>query len=427
MAGTTRDRLLTTLDYDGKFFELADLAGIERPSGQDIQLGVAAQAQVDKALAGASLVVWVVDGREGLTTADRNVGDRLRKTGKPVLVAINKCDHPRHDQAEMEFASYRFNGVLTLSALGGRGVDGLMGAIAERLPETGHIPLTDERQLRLGIVGRPNVGKSTLLNALANEERVVVSDIPGTTRDAIDLVIPSENIFGPTFTKWKSVRVVDTAGIRRRGKIGLGLEKWSLMRTLDAVKESEVVLFLIDANEGMVHQDMQIAQEIVSAGRALILVVNKWDQVLAKKKAFPATEEDEKAQEVFLNHLRNEAPFLYWVQVLFLSAKDRLNLDVVGKLVLRAYKSWDLQIDQSQLDELAAQLQHNPRLKNLQRIELEHSRPPVFHLKVEGRDLPHFSTVRMAENALREAFDIGPTPIKMWCVPSMKKRVYKKR
>ncbi|MCC2632006.1 MAG: GTP-binding protein [Patescibacteria group bacterium] len=419
IAGTTRDRLEQVIEWNGKWFCLTDMAGLEVALDQNTELARGTQAQVQKAMSQADLLIWIVDGSVGVTGQDQKIAELLRKSGKPVMVAVNKCDHPNHDDRQLEFSRYPFDGIVTLSAMNGRGVNDLLDQSITFLPEVGQPELHDQDELRLSIVGRPNVGKSTLLNALADEERSVVSDVPGTTRDMVDTVIPAEQLFGPTFTKWKTVRVIDTAGIRRRGKVGQGIEYWSVARTISAVKESEVCLFLIDAMEGMVHQDLQIAQQIVDAGRAVILIVNKWDKVLDMKKIFAGTEEDDKAQEIFLTHLRVNAPFLHWIQVLFVSATENLNLHVIGRLTVNAYNGWNLQVTDEQLDELATALRQYPRLKNLQKIVMTHNRPPVFHLHVEGKDLPHFSTVRYVENALRENFAIGPVPIKIWSVPSM--------
>lgn len=425
IAGTTRDRLEQVVTWKDQSFLLTDIAGLEVSLTHNSELARGTQAQVEKALQTADLLVWVVDGAEGVTPADQMAARILRKTGRPVLIAVNKCDHENHDDRQFEFSSFGFNQSIPISALNRRGIDELLSAITEKLPK-GPVYIPEERELRISIVGRPNVGKSTLLNALTGDTRAVVSQTPGTTRDVVDSVVPAESLFDGTFTQWKTVRIIDTAGVRRRGKIGLSIEKWSLSRTLMTVENSEVVLFLIDAMEGMVHQDLQIAQEIIQAGRAVILVVNKWDLVLDMKKAYPGTPEDLEAQEIFLNHLRQSAPFLAWIQVLFLSAKDRLNIQVLGMLILKAYAGWNLEIEPAELNKLTKELRHLPRLKNLMGITLESNKPPVFHLHVEGRNLPHFSTVRYVENIFREIFPIGPSPIKIWSVTSIEKKKHRK-
>jgi GTP-binding protein len=422
-AGTTRDRLESRLSLHGKEAVLFDMAGVE-PKLEAGELNEAIQAQVIRSLESADILVWVVDGPAGADAIDETVAHLLRRLGRPVILVVNKADSPKHDLLQYEFSRFGFEPLVTLSAVHGRGIRELTDALSERVgawyvahPGTDDNSDTD-RELRLALVGRPNVGKSTLLNRLAGDTRSVVSSVAGTTRDAVDTVVPSERIFGPAFTKWKQVRLIDTAGVRRRGKIGHEIEAWSVLRTRDTIDAAEVVVLMLDAMEGMVHQDMQVAQLAVDAGRAFVLVINKWDLVLAAK----GTDKDGELQEAFLDSLRRQVPFLHWCQVLFLSAEDGLNVPIIGRVVLDAYNSWNLEIPQSELDELADALRHMPRLKNLQRILLEHSQPPVFHLQVEGKGIPHFSTHRYVENALRESFEIGSTPIKIWSDPTVIRR-----
>jgi GTP-binding protein len=282
--------------------------------------------------------------------------------------------------------------------------------------------LVDPKELKIAIIGRPNVGKSTLLNALTDDERSVVSSVPGTTRDSVDTLIPATQLFKRTFTRWEQVRIIDTAGIRRRGKIEMGIESWSFLRTINAVEEAEITLLMLDGTEGLTQQDLHIAQRILEIGRPVIILVNKWDAVLSAKNIVPGTVEDVKQQEVFLDMLRKEASFLFWAQVLFLSAQEKINLHIVSRLVLNAYNAWNLDVDQKDLDALVEKLKFQPLFKNLQKITMQHNKPPVFHLHVEGKNLPHFSTHRAAENVLREVFDIGPTPIKIWSETSIQKR-----
>lgn len=425
IAGTTRDRLEEDLTWEGKGFTLVDMAGLEPALYEKTEINQATQNQVKKALEDASLLVWVVDGSVGVTKADGIIASLLRNLNKPLLVAVNKLDHPKHEPNLYEFAQFGFEPVLGISALHDLGIIELLKQITNHLPETpAEDPEEKERELKVSIAGRPNVGKSTLLNALLGETRSVVSQVPGTTRDTVDSTLPAEKLFPGTFTKWRNVRLIDTAGIRRRGKIGHEIEAWSVVRTLDALDEAEVVLFMIDATQGLVHQDLQVSQKIVTAGKAMVLLINKWDAVLAAKNLFPGTEEEQALQEQFLNTLRHQAPFLRWVQVIFLSAKENMNLNVLGKLVLKAFQAWDTRVTEEELQTLTEHLQKNPRFNNLQKIIYLHGKPPVFHLHVEGKKLPHFSSIRLAENAIRDYFMIGSSPIKIWVVPSVKARNY---
>ena len=425
VAGTTRDRLENPVDWEGRRFWLMDMAGLEPSLSDDTELSRGTQAQVFKALADADLVLWVVDGRAGLTLADEQIATQLRALHKPVLVVVNKTDHPKHEVAQYEFAQFGFIDTFPISALNGRNASDLLDRIIELIPGEIQELIQDPEEIRISIVGRPNVGKSTLLNQLAGEERSVVSPIAGTTRDSVDSVIPAAQLFGSTYTKWKRVRIIDTAGIRRRGKIEYGIESWSLVRTLDAVDQSQVVLLLLDAEDGIAMQDLHIAQKITDSGRAMIILLNKWDTVLAAKHIEQGSEQEESAQSEFLTTLRNMAPFLHWVQVLFMSAKESINLEVVGKLVLSAYTAWSFDVPQEELDELAIHIRKTPAMRNLQRLELQSTQPPIFRLYIEGRALPHFSSHRFVENALRDFFNLGPTPIKIWSQTSMEKKRHK--
>ena len=423
-AGTTRDRLESNAQFGGHDCVLFDLAGIETKLAEG-ELNRAVQAQVAVSLQQADILVWVVDGKQGSDAQDEQIAQLLRRLGHPILLAVNKCDSVRADEQLFEFARFGITPQVALSAVHGRGIRDLFDALGEVVttwytehPEA--LAISTDRELKIALAGRPNVGKSTLLNTLAGDNRSVVSSVAGTTRDAVDTVIPSQTLFYKTFTQWKTVRIIDTAGVRRRGKIGHEVEAWSVVRTMDAVDSAEVVLLMLDAVEGLVHQDLQVAQLIVDSGRALVMVINKWDLVLAKYGAEVGSEKEQELQEKQLDSLRRQLPFLHWCTVLFLSAQSAQNVQIIGRTVLNAYQAWSMQIPQTELDELADSLRHTPRLKNLQRITLEHSRPPVFHIHVEGKQLPHFSTTRYIENALRDTFTIGSTPIKIWNVASIR-------
>ncbi len=431
IAGTTRDRLENIIKIQDRQMRLVDMAGLEPVLSAPSELRLGMQQQVQKALHEASVVLWIVDAREGVTYQDEQVSLLLRNLNVPVIVIANKCDHPDHEISALEFAQFGFEEIVPISAIHARGIDELEEAIAKVIPapiveETDEEvpdlePEEDNRELSVAIVGRPNVGKSTLLNALVGDERALVSALAGTTRDSVDSVIPSRNIFQSTFTRWLTIRLVDTAGIRRAGKIGRSIEGWSVLRSIDAIDRAQLVILMLDGVEGLVHQDLQVAEQAVQAGRGLILLVNKWDLVLAKKEALPGSAEDQKLQEAFLAQLRKEIPFLHWVQVVFISAERAINLESMGKVLLRAYNAWSTTPSEEDLLNFTYILREHPKFKNLQKITLEHSQPPTFHIHVEGKALPHFSSVRMLDNEIREAFQIGPTPMKIWVVPSVKK------
>lgn len=416
IAGTTRDRLERDVAWKEREFTIVDMAGLEPALKEKTEIRQGMQQQVERALQLADVIIWVVDGQEGPTQADAIVAELLRRLHKPVVVAANKCDNPKENGIEYEFSRFGFGDTHRVSAIHGTGVEPVLDAILEVLPENKQRvePVEDERELRIALVGRPNVGKSTLLNALVGDNRSVVSAEGGTTRDSVDTVLSATGVFGRTFTRWRTVRIIDTAGIRKSGKIDRSIEGWSVLRTFDAIDDAEVVLLVLDAHEGLVHQDLQVAERIVDAGRPLILVLNKWDAVLAAKNIIPGTPEDQEEQEKVLSSLLHKLPFMHWVQVLFISASRGINIDFIGKLILNAYIAWSKQPDQADLDALAKHLRGNPRLANLQKISFEHNQPPVFHVHIHGRELPHFSTRRFIENTIRDMFEIGPTPIKIW-------------
>lgn len=427
--GTTRDRLDEILKWNGINFVLTDMAGLEPTLANGTEISKAAQAQVEKALQVSQVIVWVVDSTAGVQFADEQASLLLRSLNKPVIVAVNKTDSSKRDLDMYEFAQFGFEPVIPVSAIHGRGVEELFNAIGETLElleshpsKTTMEAQAEERELNISIVGRPNVGKSTLLNALAGEDRSLVSTEAGTTRDSVDTVVAAESFFERIFTRWRTVRFVDTAGIRRRGKIGHEIEAWSVLRSLDSIDRSQVVLFIIDASEGIVHQDLQVASLIIKAGKPMVLVANKWDMVLEENDILAGTAEDKEMQTQFFKSYRAEAPFLNWASVLFVSANQQYNLSNLGKLAVEAYNAWNLKaVEGEMLKTVADKLRVIPALKNLQKIVMIRNRPPVFHVMVEGKKLPHFSAVRMVENYLRQLLKIGSTPIKIWVVPSIKK------
>jgi len=421
VAGTTRDRLKEVIRFGDTSFVLMDMAGIEPALTEKNEISVGMQHQVEQALAEASLIIWVVDGVAGATPQDKKVAELLRRLHKPIVVAVNKCDHESHLTSQYEFAQFGFEPYFPLSAIHGRGIIELLNAVTDTLKDLPVPERTEEvyddgndRELRLAILGRPNVGKSTLLNVLCGEDRAVVSPISGTTRDSVDTRIAAADFFGKTFTKFQQVRIIDTAGIRQRSKMGHTVEAWSVLRSLDTLDFAQVALWVIDSMENMTHQDLVVAQRIMDAGRPLIIVANKWDAYLEKKGIIPGTTEADVEQELFQNRLLYKAPFLIWTQLIFVSAKTGFNVEYLGKVVLRAYLAWSHVYPQELLDTLTTELAKSPRLKKLKSITFEHAEPPVFIIHMTQTELPHFTTRRFIERALRDYLDIGPTPIKLW-------------
>jgi GTP-binding protein len=423
IAGTTRDALVEKISLAGHAFALVDLAGVEnlsRHGDSEEELKKAVQAQVRKYLELATVLVWVLDGRVEPTDEDLRIASELRKLNKPIFIAVNKCDDPRHDDRQLEYARFGYD-TFPVSAIHGRGTDELLSHVLSYLPHnTAAEPEIEEgRELAVCIVGRPNVGKSTLLNALAGENRSVVSAVSGTTRDPVDTYMRADRFFGNTFTKWQQVRIIDTAGIRRRGKIGHEIEAWSLVRTYRALDESEVALFLIDASEGLTHQDLQVLRKGSDDGKAMVLLVNKWDLYLQSQGAMPGSKEDTALGKEFLLQIRDLTPFFSWLPITFISAETGYNLESIGKLAVQAYTAWNRSFTVEELKKAGDALRIHPALKNVMYITVPHSRPPVFHVHVEGKTIPHFSIIRSIENKLRATLNLGPAPIKVWCVPSI--------
>ncbi len=415
--GTTRDRLERTLNVFGKEALLVDMAGIEPALKEKNEISAGMQLQVEKALDAASVILWVVDAQVGVTAQDELVAELLRRLHKPVVVVANKTDNAVIQTLQYEFARFGFD-IVPMSAIHGSGVTELLQALNPLLPDPVEAPEPEEdRELRLAILGRPNVGKSTLLNALTQDNRAVVSPIAGTTRDAVDTVLPADSLFSRVFTRWQTVRIIDTAGIRRRGKIEKGkqgIEGFSIIRTLETLDAAHIALFLIDGDEKLVHQDLQVVQKITDAGRPLVLVVNKWDAVLDKKGLIAGTAEDDALQTAFLERLRHQASFLYWAPVVFISAQEGINLENLGKVINNCFIAWSIVPEKEDLEAVSKHVRTLPRMGSVLGITLEHSQPPTFHIHTQGKELLHFSLRRQIEGILREYFDIGPTPIKLW-------------
>lgn len=430
LPGTTRDRLEQVFKLkDFPPFLLIDMAGIETVLKDDAEISQQMQMQVQTAINQADLILFIVEAKSGLTIGDQIVAKLLRRSDKPAILVINKCDNSKDELQALDFAQLGLEPEVKVSSLHAKGITPLLDLIKAKIsclqPKAGQeqttVQATDQRELAVSILGRPNVGKSTLLNLLAKSNRVVVSAVPGTTRDAVDELIPAEAVFKNTFTKWQTVRLIDTAGIRKPGQIEPGVEKWSIIRSLDSIERSEVVLLVINGEEGLTHQDLQIAQKIVEVGRPLILVINKWDTILSKKEIIYSTEEELDQQASFMQGLINKAPFLHFVPVIFISALKSWNTEHLGKLILKCYNAWSNEVDAVKLKEIVHFVQTQPRLKRVSAITMTHSQPPTFQVEVDGKELLHFSAVRQIDNLIREIGEIGPTPIKIWTKPKFTK------
>ncbi len=418
LAGTTRDRLYGDADWGGRDFIVVDTGGLEfdvsSPSQANpqestgFQAGVASRlflkeirAQAEIAIAEADVIVFLVDAEAGLAAADQDVAALLRRTDKPVLLAVNKADNLKRRNEAVDFYTLGLNDPIPVSALHGTGTGDLLDAIVEALPPLEAETETEDEAIKIAILGRPNVGKSSLLNKLLGEERVIVSDVPGTTRDAIDMAIEYEGL---------SLVLIDTAGIRRRGKIEGGVEKYSFLRSLKAVSRSDVCLLLIDATDMVTAQDAHIAGYIVEEAKSVVVIVNKWDLV----------EKDTSTINEFTARIRNELKFLDYVPVLFISAKTGQRVQKVLSLALQVQEERLRRIATGELNRLLreAVTKSPPKGGQRQRLKFFYVTqagvdPPTFVFFVNDRTLVHFSYERYLENVLRERYGFLGTPLRL--------------
>jgi GTPase len=408
VAGTTRDRLHAEADWGGTSFMLVDTGGIEitgghhtEPLSEDSERFLPLiRRQAEIAIQDADVIVQVVDGQTGITAADREVADILRRSRKPVLVAANKLESTRLHDTIYEFYELGVGEVYAVSAVHGTGSGDLLDAIVAELPATVAEEQEDE-SVKVAILGRPNVGKSTLVNRLLGEERLIVSPIAGTTRDAIDTHVTWS---GRPFT------LIDTAGIRRRGRIEPGVEKYSVLRAIKALSRADVALLLIDAVEGITTQDQHIAGMLVDEMASIVVLVNKWDSVV----------KDTYTMHDYTARLRQELNFLPYVPILFISAQTGQRVSKVLSTVLEVYQARYQRIPTSQLNKLMREVvdRHPPPQKGGVRVKFFFATqasvaPPTLIFFVNKPEVVHFSYQRYLENRIREEFPFPGTPIRL--------------
>lgn len=404
--GTTRDRIYGDADWAGRTFTVVDTGGLQVPGPDESGPSATPEAllehvhrQAAVAIEEADAIVFMVDGKSGLTSTDEELAAQLRRADKPVILAVNKIDNPGRQDALMDFYALGLGDPIGISALHGRGIGDLLDQVVEMLP-TDEEADEEDTSVRVAIVGRPNVGKSSLLNALLGEERAIVSEIPGTTRDALDTVLEWEG---------QRIRLVDTAGIRRRGKIAPGIEKYSVLRALKAIGRAEVVLLLLDATEVATAQDAHVAGYILEEAKSVVVVVNKWDLI----------EKTPQAMAEYTEYVRNELKFLSYVPVIFVSAKTGRRVDTVIPTVLKVREHRHLRIPTSELNQLVQEAvsRHAPPSKAGKRLKFLYATqvavdPPTFVFFVNDVRLMHFSYQRFIENRLRERYEFLGTPLK---------------
>ena len=388
--GVTRDRIYSKAEWLNNEFNLIDTGGIE--SG-DEPLLVQMREQAEIAIDEADVIIFLVDGKSGITAADEEVAKLLFKSNKPVVLGVNKMDNPEMRETIYEYYSLGFGEPFPVSGAHGLGLGDLLDKVVSYFPEQQE-PEEDDETIYFSLIGRPNVGKSSLVNAMLNEERVIVSDIAGTTRDAVDTRFSREG---------QDYVITDTAGMRKRGKVYETTEKYSVLRALKAIERSDVVLILIDAETGIMEQDKKIAGIAHQEGRAIVIVVNKWDTV----------ESNEKAMREFEEQIRVHFQFLEYAPIVFLSAKTKKRLHTLLPVINMASENHVKRIPTNLLNDVimdALAINPTPTYKG-RRLKVLYStqvavKPPSFVVFVNDPELMHFSYERFLENQIREAFDL---------------------
>lgn len=392
--GVTRDRLYARCSWLTKEFRLIDTGGIQI-ADQPYQTEI--KAQVEIAIEEADVIIFVVSGKTGLTDDDKYIASMLQKSKKPVVLAVNKIDDDSRLANIYEFYALGVGDPIAVSGVHGIGIGDVLDACINLFQEKDN---TDKNEgTRIAVIGEPNVGKSSLVNAILNENRSIVSNVQGTTRDAIDTPFTYEG---------KPYVIVDTAGIRKRGKVYESIEKYSVLRALSAIERADVVLFLIDAEKGIREQDKHVAGYAEEAGKPVVIVVNKWDTV----------EKDDKTMNVFIEKVRTEFAYLAYAPIVFVSAKTRQRVMTILPVVDKVYENTLRRISTNVLNEVIADFQMvTPApARNGKRFRIYYAtqvgvQPPTFMLSCNEPSLLHFTYRRFIENQLRQSFDFEGTPI----------------
>ena len=396
--GITRDRIFANCEWSGHEFMLVDTGGIEPKATEGILAHMREQAEI--AIDTADCIIMVVDVRDGLTAADEEVAHMLRRSHKPIILAVNKCDKTGEAPMELyEFYNLGFDEVLPISSVHGHGTGDLLDAVCAHLDFSETV--VEEDRIPVAIIGRPNVGKSSLVNFILGENRMIVANEAGTTRDAIDSQVDN---------KYGSFVFTDTAGLRKRGKVEEGVERYSVLRSLAAVERSRVCVIMIDATVGFTEQDSKVAGYAHEQGKACIIAVNKWD----------AVEKDDKTMDTVRKKLMNDFSFMSYAPIIFISAKTGQRIDRLFELIKYVDEQNALRVPTGVLNELLARAtaRVQPPSDKGRRLKIFYmtqssTRPPTFVCFVNRKDLFHFSYQRYIENQIRETFGLEGTPVRM--------------
>ncbi len=398
--GVTRDRLYADTEWLDNEFMMVDTGGIEIMNTDKIAVSIRQQAQI--AIAEADVILFVCDARAGITHEDAEVAKMLRQSKKPIVLAINKADSPKQEMEIFEFYNLGIGEPIPVSAANHLGLGDLLDAVVEKFPETSAYGEDgDEDEIKVALIGRPNVGKSSIFNTLVGEERSIVSDVAGTTRDAIDT---------PVVREGQKFLFIDTAGMRRKARIDEPIEKYSIIRSLRAVDRSDVVLMVIDAIDGVTEQDKKIAGYAHEAGKGIVLVVNKWDLY----------DKDNTSTLRYTENLRRELVFMQYAPVVFVSAMTKQRIHRLPEVIHYVAEQNAMRISTSVLNQVVedAIAINPPPTEKGQRLKILYAtqvkiKPPTFVIFVNEPEIMHFSYQRYLENKLREAFGFEGTPLQM--------------
>ncbi|MFH2076841.1 MAG: ribosome biogenesis GTPase Der, partial [Pseudomonadota bacterium] len=398
--GATRDRNYTDCTWNNRPFTLIDTGGFE-PAAK-VEILVQMREQTKLAIEEADIILFMMDGRDGLTPSDQEIARMLRVVKKTVFYTVNKVDGPRHEALVSEFYRLGIEKLYPISAQHGPGLDDLMDDVADCLPEAEPVKDGEGDRIRIAVIGRPNVGKSSLINRILGYERTIVNPVPGTTRDAIDTPITRDG---------KHYLLIDTAGIRRKSRISLTMEKYSIVQALKAIDRADIALILLDAKEGISEQDIKIAGLAMEKGTACILVVNKWDLV----------EKDNSTIGTYVEDIRYNSKFLEFAPIIFVSALSGQRVTKIFALIERVYAQYTRRVETGELNRKIREIveanpppgrQSRPHIFNY--ITQVAIKPPSFVLFVRDPDNIHFSYERYLVNRIRETFGFAEVPIRLF-------------
>jgi len=393
--GITRDRIYAQSSWLNKKFTIIDTGGIEI---NDAPFLTEIKAQAEIAITEADVIIFTVDGKTGLLPSDRDVMNILYQSSKPVIVAVNKVDTTKYQDSIYEFYELGATKVMNISSIHGIGIGDLLDEVISHFSDKSHTDY-EEDVIRLSIIGRPNVGKSSLTNSLLGYERVIVSDIEETTTDSIDT---------PFTIDGEKYVVIDTAGMRKRGKIYENIDRYANLRAMQAIDRSDICLMMLDATTGIIALDKNIAGYAIENNKALILVVNKWD----------AIEKTDKTMHEWEEKIRNEFRFLSYIPIVFLSAKTKSRIHTLFPIIKKAYENYSRRVSTSLLNEIIQESmivtppkEHNQKILKVYYATQVKAKCPTFVLFVNDTNAMHFSYQRFIENRIRENFDLFGTPI----------------